>query len=410
MSDTIVSFENVSKKFKIQQGKYKSLRDEIMSLPGKLFAGKKSEEDIFWAIKNVNFSIKKGEVVGLVGPNGAGKSTILKLLSKIYTPTSGNLNVKGRFVSLIELGAGFHPELTGRENVYLNGIILGMTSKEIDLKLDEIVAFSELEGFIDTPMKKYSSGMFVRLAFSVAIHVDPEILFIDEVLAVGDFMFRDKCLKKMQGFRDQKKTMIIVSHERRMIENLCEKAIFLHKGEIIEFGETKQVMDAYSKHSHKLKKEWTEKRDETGELTQKDLEITKVQLFDKDGNEKGLFETEEKVIVKIAFKTNKPVDKPVFCIYIYSNIGVIHGVHSALFDYHPVFSGGHTGTVEVVYENLNLVNGQYYFEIFALRDVFSDYDTAYDIVEKKFFNVISATKMGGGIVFMKTQLSFKTGS
>jgi len=207
--------------------------------------GHKDSEDIIWALKDVSFEVKKGEVIGIIGANGAGKSTLLKILSKITHPTSGKVKLNGRMASLLEVGTGFHPELTGRENIYLNGTILGMRKKEIDSKLGEIVDFSGVEIFIDTPVKKYSSGMRVRLAFSVAAHLDPEILLIDEVLAVGDAKFQKKCLGKMKDISSEGRTVLFVSHNMASINSLCQTAIVLNKGEKVFQGNPKDSIDYY---------------------------------------------------------------------------------------------------------------------------------------------------------------------
>jgi lipopolysaccharide transport system ATP-binding protein len=205
----------------------------------------------FWALHDLNFQIPKGEVVGLIGANGSGKSTLLKILSRITEPTEGEVKIRGKVASLLEVGTGFHPELTGRENVYINGAILGMTRREVDAKFDEIVEFAGISDFIDTPIKRYSSGMKVRLGFAVAAHLDPEILIVDEVLAVGDASFQKKCIGKMQSISDSGRTIIFVSHQLPMIENLCSKCILLEKGRIIKFDETKKIITKY--HSSVLK-------------------------------------------------------------------------------------------------------------------------------------------------------------
>ena len=202
--------------------------------------------DVIWALRNVDFEIQEGEVVGVIGRNGAGKSTLLKILSRITYPTSGCVEIRGRVSSLLEVGTGFHPELTGRENVYLNGTILGMRKREIDQKFDEIVAFSEVEKFLDTPVKRYSSGMRVRLAFSVAAHLEPEILLIDEVLAVGDLAFQKKCLGKMEGVAEEGRTVMFVSHNMGMISELCPKCIHMENGKVIEIGDSRDIVARYS--------------------------------------------------------------------------------------------------------------------------------------------------------------------
>ncbi|KGO35716.1 hypothetical protein JT06_00315 [Desulfobulbus sp. Tol-SR] len=204
-------------------------------------------EDAFWALKDVSFSVQPGEVVGIIGRNGAGKSTLLKILSRITEPTEGEVRLRGRVSSLLEVGTGFHPELTGRENIFLNGSILGMSRVEIRSKFDQIVAFSEIEKFLDTPVKRYSSGMYVRLAFAVAAHLEPEILIVDEVLAVGDIEFQKKCLGKMGEVAREGRTVIIVSHNMSAIQALCERAILLRTGRVVEDGRTPEVVRSYLK-------------------------------------------------------------------------------------------------------------------------------------------------------------------
>lgn len=259
MSELIISVENISKAYRIglKQERHNTLGSAIASWvksPAKNFKQLKSlsnfdnhlDKDIFWALKNINFTLNKGEVLGIIGKNGAGKSTLLKILSRITEPTNGRIEIYGRIASLLEVGTGFNPELTGRENVYLNGTILGMTKKEIDAKFDEIIDFSGVEKFIDTPVKRYSSGMKVRLAFSVAAHLDPEILIIDEVLAVGDAEFQKKCLGKMKDVsKNQGRTVLFVSHNMAAITQLCSQCISLSNGQIDKSGNTDYVVKHY---------------------------------------------------------------------------------------------------------------------------------------------------------------------
>lgn len=230
MSDIAIQVEDLWKQYRIGQKKSTSLRESM----GHWFS--KSEEDYFWALKELNFEVKRGEAVGIIGKNGAGKSTLLKVLSKITYPTKGRVTIHGRVSSLLEVGTGFHPELTGRQNVFLNGTILGMTRQEINAKFDEIVAFSGVEKFIDTAVKHYSSGMKVRLAFSVAAHLEPEILIIDEVLAVGDAEFQKKCLGKMEAVTGEGRTVLFVSHNMVAVEKLCKRIITLKEGSVNENG------------------------------------------------------------------------------------------------------------------------------------------------------------------------------
>lgn len=205
--------------------------------------------DRFWALKDISFDVREGEVLGIIGRNGAGKSTLLKIMSKVTTPTLGQINIRGRIASLLEVGTGFHPELTGRDNIFLNGAIHGMNKIDILSKFDEIVAFAEIDRFIDTPVKRYSSGMYVRLAFAVAAHLDPEILIVDEVLAVGDVAFQKKCLGKMEEVSNAGRTVLFVSHQLNMVESLCDEAIIIDKGCLVTRGETKAVIGEYMKSS-----------------------------------------------------------------------------------------------------------------------------------------------------------------
>jgi lipopolysaccharide transport system ATP-binding protein len=255
MSDLVIKVENLGKKYIIghqKQERYTALRDVVaegVKSIGHRLQGKKQPEDPtqeeFWALKDVSFQVKQGDRVGIIGRNGAGKSTLLKILSRITEPTEGRINIKGRVASLLEVGTGFHPELTGRENIFLNGAILGMSRVEIAHKFDEIVAFAEVEKFLDTPVKRYSSGMYVRLAFAVAAHLEPEILIVDEVLAVGDAAFQKKCLGKMKSVSGEGRTVIFVSHSMPTITSLCEDAVLLEKGRVIKGGKASEVVMAY---------------------------------------------------------------------------------------------------------------------------------------------------------------------
>jgi len=240
-----IRVENISKKYQIGKMISGSLRDYLYSLT---LSGKRIED--FWAIKDISFDLDYGEVLGIIGRNGSGKSTLLKILSKITYPSEGRFEMNGRVSSLLEVGTGFHPELSGRENIFLNGTILGMRKREIKEKFEEIIDFSGIEKFIDTPVKRYSSGMYVRLAFSVAAHLDPEILIVDEVLAVGDLEFQKKCLGKMQDVAGKGRTVLFVSHNMGVLQKLCTKAIFLEKGQIKSEGEVSRVIDEYLKTSN----------------------------------------------------------------------------------------------------------------------------------------------------------------
>jgi lipopolysaccharide transport system ATP-binding protein len=251
MSDTVISVENLGKRYIIgHESRHDNLRDTLHHHARKLWrrfrwgTGFTTEE--FWALRDVSFTVNQGEVVGIIGRNGAGKSTLLKILSRITEPTQGRVTVRGRVASLLEVGTGFHPELTGRENIFLNGAILGMSRAEITRKFDEIVAFAEVERFLDTPVKHYSSGMYVRLAFAVAAHLEPEILIVDEVLSVGDAAFQKKCLGKMQSVsRQEGRTVLFVSHDVAAVSGLTMRCILLDRGRTVQFGSTIEVVNTY---------------------------------------------------------------------------------------------------------------------------------------------------------------------
>jgi lipopolysaccharide transport system ATP-binding protein len=245
----IIKIDNLSKQYRIgAREAYSTLRDTLMGTlrsPFKRFAGNGKTKETIWALSDVSLEVAPGEVLGIVGRNGAGKSTLLKILSRITEPTTGRVELYGRVGSLLEVGTGFHPELTGRENIYLNGAILGMQRREIEKKFDEIVAFAEIEKFLDTPVKRYSSGMYMRLAFAVAAHLEPEILLVDEVLAVGDAQFQKKCLGKMSQVAKQGRTVLFVSHNMTAIKSLCRRVAWLDQGQIVESGNTEQVVLSY---------------------------------------------------------------------------------------------------------------------------------------------------------------------
>jgi lipopolysaccharide transport system ATP-binding protein len=310
MSETVIRVENLGKRYILSHrqeghGKYRALRDVIadgIKSLGSVIQNPKpkilNDREEFWALQSVSFEIKQGDRVGIIGRNGAGKSTLLKVLSRITEPTTGKISIKGRVASLLEVGTGFHPELTGRENIYLNGAILGMSRLEIKRKFDEIVAFAEVEKFLDTPVKKYSSGMYVRLAFAVAAHLEPEILVVDEVLAVGDISFQDKCLGKMQDVSSSGRTVIFVSHNMESIRRLCSTGIFLNSGKVKQINTIENVIDTY------LNQFNYQTEDNIIIFPQKenaDYFIQKIELLDIDGRPKNKIHTWDKVRFRIYF-------------------------------------------------------------------------------------------------------------
>lgn len=277
--------------------------------------------DILWALRDVSFEVKQGEVVGVIGRNGAGKSTLLKIISRITDPTSGYAEIRGRVSCLLEVGTGFHPELTGRENVFLNGTILGMTRREVHHKFDEIVAFSGVEKFIDTPVKRYSSGMKVRLAFSVAAHLEPEILIIDEVLAVGDAEFQQKCLGKMQNVSESGRTVLFVSHNMGAINQLCSTSIMLDEGSIVAKGESRRIVEQYlakifhAEENHDLRNAPVRSGDGR-------LQFTAAYLLSSDGNRTTMPIAGDPVDIVLEFESSQEIPRTQFLLTIFNHLGV----------------------------------------------------------------------------------------
>ncbi|MDB6052818.1 MAG: transporter ATP-binding protein [Verrucomicrobiales bacterium] len=278
-----------------------------------------SVED-FWALKNINFDVQSGEVIGIIGRNGAGKSTLLKILSRISEPSTGRITLRGRIASLLEVGTGFHPELSGRENVFLNGAILGMSQQEIRRKFDEIVAFAEVEQFLDTPVKRYSSGMYVRLAFAVAAHLEPEILIVDEVLAVGDMQFQKKCLGKMENVAGEGRTVLFVSHNMGTIKALCKRGILLKKGEIAMDGRIEPVISAYMALGASAERcvEWTpESAPRTPEIV-----FSSVKVLDKEGGFTAALTSTQDLFVEISYELLSPIKFFRLILLVQSHDGV----------------------------------------------------------------------------------------
>jgi len=323
-TNPIITVKNLGKKYNIahQRGGYVALRDvltNILKNPFR-FAKQKAKKSLglgtkeeFWALNDINFEVNKGEIIGIIGRNGAGKSTLLKILSKITPPTTGEIKINGRVGSLLEVGTGFHPELTGRENIFLNGAILGMTRHEIAKKFDQIVEFSGIEKFLDTPVKYYSSGMYVRLAFSVAAHMEPDILIVDEVLAVGDAEFQKKCLGKMEEVTKQNgRTILFVSHNMSAIEKLCNRCILLDSGNIIKEGRSKDVIDFYLNDKSNLSSEIIPKN-KNGQLGQ----FTKITILNKENKPNARIPISEPFYIDIEYEIYQLVSNKYLFLYFF---------------------------------------------------------------------------------------------
>jgi len=311
-----IKVENVSKKYALGQRGYRTLREDIYRFFN--FKRKEQKNSGFYALKNISFQLKKGEILGIIGPNGAGKSTILKLLSGITLPTKGKIYKEGRIAAMIELAAGFHPELTGRENIYLYGSIMGMRNKEIDKRFKQIVDFSEIEEFLDTPLKRYSSGMKARLGFAVSAHVDADILLIDEVLSVGDMSFQEKCLKRMEEYINNKTSIIFISHNLASIRKLCRRTILLEEGNILIDGPTEEAIDEYFKvFSNKEKGNFfiKDNKDNNG-CNKRNAEITDIKLLNDKGKPTSHFNSGDTAIFKYKAVFNGDVEKADFGFFV----------------------------------------------------------------------------------------------
>lgn len=339
--------DDISKKFKVYFDKGSSLKEKL------LFKNRSYYEDR-WVLKGVSFEVKKGEAIGIIGHNGCGKSTLLKLMTRIMYPDKGNIQIEGRVSSLIELGAGFHPDMSGRENIYTNASIFGLKRKEIDARIQDIIDFSGLEGSIDAPVRTYSSGMYMRLAFSVAIHVDADVLLVDEILAVGDMKFQVKCFDKMREIKANGTTIAIVSHSLDQIEQICDRSIWIHNGKVEAEGLPYDVHPAYmefmgGKSLGSVTNRWGNK----------DIEILSVQMFSKDGKESSVFKTGDPIRIAIQYITHKNTDNPVVGIGIFRSDGVdCYGVNTLL-DKIPLSALGEKGRVIINIEKNNLLEGEY---------------------------------------------------
>lgn len=333
MSSTVIKVENISKQYRLGTIGTGTLSHDL----NRWWAGIRGKEDPFlkvgeandrsqkgnndyvWALKDINFEVKQGEVLGIIGKNGAGKSTLLKILSRVTTPTTGDVKIKGRIASLLEVGTGFHPDLTGSENIFLNGAILGMTKSEIKSKFDEIVDFSGVERYIDTPVKRYSSGMYVRLAFAVAAHLEPEILIVDEVLAVGDAEFQKKCLGKMKDVSGQGRTVLFVSHNMTAVNSLCSKCIYLKNGEIASIGDTISIVNKYlsNENASKTSTYWEENHRPGDDIAI----LHSAQLIDENFNKIEFASIDKKIGFEFIYEVLEEGHIPIPNMHVYTSNG-----------------------------------------------------------------------------------------
>jgi lipopolysaccharide transport system ATP-binding protein len=418
MTDVVIKVENLSKRYTIrhQNGRRDGLRHAIHDFaaaplrwlrggvgswvlgngsspqyptPNTQHPAPNTEE--FWALRGINFEVKQGEVLGIIGRNGAGKSTLLKILSRITDPTEGRVRIRGRVASLLEVGTGFHPELTGRENIFLNGAILGMSREEIRRKFDQIVDFSGVEKFIDTPVKRYSSGMYVRLAFAVAAHLEPEILIVDEVLAVGDFEFQQRCLGKMNEVATSGRTVLFVSHNMAAVEALCTNVILLKGGELVAFGETPVIVQRYqiaaSDSLHAVSSLLEKRRKARNAVPI----MRKVILKNADSEPATSFPMGGSVCVEVEFDAPSHLS-PVLGIVVKTDTRAsVFGIDNRIIDgFH--FEKVQRGTIVCQIDNLPLMPGRYSIDLY-----FGDRHSSIDRIEDAIsFSIVSADVFGTG--------------
>ncbi len=372
--DVAVSIRQLSKRFRLYRGRQvstvKDLFVRILRGRGRrrLFAGEE-----LWALRDVTLELARGRTIGLIGSNGSGKSTLLKLIGGILKPTAGRVAVRGRVSALIELGAGFHPDFTGRENVQVNGVLLGLSRAEIRQRFHEIVAFAGLEPFIDQPVKTYSSGMYMRLAFAIAVTVDPDVLLVDEVLAVGDEAFQHKCVGKLQEFKAAGKTIVLVSHDLVSIERLCDEVVWLEGGRVQARGEPREIVGQYLDHVAReearalgVEHAEAETAARTGTAARwgtREVELTRVWLSGRDGTERYLFEAGEPCAVHLAYRARRPVDDPVFGFGVFRKDGVCcYGTNTAI-DGLALGKLDGDGVAVVTLDRLDLVEGEYLLDV-----------------------------------------------
>lgn len=386
-----IVFDHVSKHFTLEHERDRSFQEWVVNLIRRLRQPRERED--LWALRDVSFAVSPGETLGIIGENGSGKSTTLKLISRILEPTEGWIEIGGRVSALLELGAGFHPDLTGRENIYLNASILGFGRREIRQKVDEIIAFAELERFIDVPVKHYSSGMFMRLGFAIAIHVDPDILLTDEVLAVGDESFQRKCLDRISQLQKGGKTILFVSHSMDAIRNLCTRVLWLHQGQIQAIGDVERVVDAYMLFVHEKEAEELGKKQRRklaprpispsaeplpaeqpgpAESTQPmeedrwgsgEVRFLEARFLDAEGQAAFLHQSGAPATIEMVYEASGPIEDPVFGIAIYRQDDLwVYGTNTAIDDI-PIEQVEGQGVVRFHMPALNLIEGQYWLAV-----------------------------------------------
>jgi len=356
-----IEIQSLSKRYQIGRLQHDlSLREQLVEFAKKPFSRGSEEDETIWALRDVSFHANEGEVVGIIGRNGAGKSTLLKILSRITYPTSGEVKVRGRIAALLEVGTGFHDELTGRENVYLNGSILGMKKREVDRHFDSIVEFSGVEQFIDTPIKRYSSGMRLRLGFAVAAHLDPDVLVVDEVLAVGDASFQKKCIKAMDELRSSGRTVFFVSHNLAAVENLCSRGIWIDGGKVVMDGAAREVIASYMASFAGESGSGSDLSKAKNRLGSGEVRYTRLEYLSPDGTSCAMTRSGDALVLRFHYHAEKTIRDPSFGFRLFTEMGtlitetshLLHGIHI------PKVEPG-DGYIELEIDTLNLVPGRY---------------------------------------------------
>lgn len=368
---TTIRFDHISKQYRLglTRTSLPSVISEWFKSLGKQTSNQRPRERNFWALQDVSFELKQGESLALIGANGAGKTTILKLLANITRPTSGYINIDGRLSALIELGAGFHPDLTGRENIFLNGTILGLSRRQITDRFDEIVAFSEIEQFIDTPVKRYSSGMAVRLGFAVASCIQPEILLVDEVLAVGDASFQQKCMHRIHSLINNGTSIIFVSHNFYLVQAVCLTALYLEKGQMKFFGTTKEVIDLYEEDLHQARMLRFKDSDQMlAEDKESQLEITRVEVWDAEGPVSEFLPNTHPAQIRLHYNAYKAAGRVQVSVFIRRSDGLTCCMMRTRLDNYEISIEAGQGIVSLYVEPLQLITGAYFVEAWFLNE------------------------------------------
>jgi homopolymeric O-antigen transport system ATP-binding protein len=384
-----ITVENLSKQYQIGELHRKTtFRETLMSLVKSPFG--KGKKDTIWALKDISFAVEDGEVLGIIGRNGAGKSTLLKVLSKITYPTSGKMKVLGLISSLLEVGTGFHEELTGRENIYLNGSILGMKKRVIRTKLDEIIAFSGVEKFIDTPVKRYSSGMRLRLGFAVAAHLEADILLIDEILAVGDAEFQKKCLNVMDDLGSRGRTVVFVSHNMSAIENLCSRVIWIDNGQVRQDGNNKDVIKNYLSTFAETQKTDGDLRNEENRMGTGEIFYTGIEFLSSERKPQKLCRPGESLVIRLHFHAERRIQTANFGIELYTETGTfLTSINTWSAGIEASLLPPGEGNIELEINSINLMPGRYYLSLWldGARDHYDrlDYCATLDVEESDYY-------------------------